>query len=208
MPSGDSAALRFYTHIETRTLNVMFWSQTNQPFRLARHARREKSAAGAAYRRRGEWAAFTTQIGDRRGGWRRAHWKSVNPGDLAAIAEVHDLRPVRRTARIDVAFDDELRVHLDALADRLGSNRQELVYLSAKRILRVSRRHRKPGARRDVPRPAGRRGSNALSGYAGEGARSIEVESSVDECVACVDRAPSLAPAAVTSACELPWSCV
>jgi hypothetical protein len=63
-----------------------------------------------------------------------------NPGDLGAdlvsVAPVHDLRPVRRTARVDVALDDELLVHLDALAERLGSNRQELAYLAAKRILR------------------------------------------------------------------------
>ncbi|PBC51501.1 CopG family transcriptional regulator [Rhodococcus sp. ACPA1] len=57
-------------------------------------------------------------------------------GDLATVAPVHDLRPPPPTARVDVALDDELLVHLDALADRLGSDRQELVYLAAKRILR------------------------------------------------------------------------
>ncbi|SEB66356.1 CopG family transcriptional regulator [Rhodococcus koreensis] len=57
-------------------------------------------------------------------------------GDLETVAPVHDLRPAPRTARVDVALDDELLVHLDALADRLGSDRQELVYLAAKRILR------------------------------------------------------------------------
>ncbi|QQZ19511.1 ribbon-helix-helix protein, CopG family [Rhodococcus sp. 21391] len=57
-------------------------------------------------------------------------------GDLENVAPVHDLRPAHRTARVDVALDDELLAHLDALADRLGSNRQELVYLAAKRILR------------------------------------------------------------------------
>ncbi|EKT82538.1 hypothetical protein WSS_A11673 [Rhodococcus opacus M213] len=57
-------------------------------------------------------------------------------GDLENIAPVHDLRPAERTARVDVALDDELLAHLDALADRLGSNRQELVYLAAQRILR------------------------------------------------------------------------
>ena len=41
-----------------------------------------------------------------------------------------------RTARVDVALDDELLAHLDALADRLGSDRQELVHLAATRILR------------------------------------------------------------------------
>ncbi|MDF3312171.1 ribbon-helix-helix protein, CopG family [Rhodococcus sp. T2V] len=63
-----------------------------------------------------------------------------DPGDLAddleTVAPMHDLRPAPRTARVDVALDDELLVHLDALADRLGSDRQELVYLAAKRILR------------------------------------------------------------------------
>ncbi|NDV07957.1 ribbon-helix-helix protein, CopG family [Rhodococcus sp. IEGM 248] len=63
-----------------------------------------------------------------------------NPADLASdlenIAPVHDLRPADRTARVDVALDDELLAHLDALADRLGSNRQELVHLAAQRILR------------------------------------------------------------------------
>ncbi len=57
-------------------------------------------------------------------------------GDLENVAPVHDLRPADRTARVDVALDDELLAHLDALADRLGSNRQELVYLAVKRILR------------------------------------------------------------------------
>ena len=57
-------------------------------------------------------------------------------GDLATVAPVHDLRPPPPTARIDVALDDELLAHLDALAERLGSDRQELVYLAAKRILR------------------------------------------------------------------------
>ncbi|MDT2009704.1 hypothetical protein FXW78_48680 [Rhodococcus opacus] len=57
-------------------------------------------------------------------------------GDVETVAPVHDLRPVRRAARVDVALDDELLVHLDALAERLGSDRQELVYLAAKRILR------------------------------------------------------------------------
>ncbi|MFD7010829.1 ribbon-helix-helix protein, CopG family [Rhodococcus jostii] len=57
-------------------------------------------------------------------------------GDLETVAPVHDLRPAPRTARVDVALDDELLVHLDALAARLGSDRQELVYLAAKRILR------------------------------------------------------------------------
>ncbi|MDH6291773.1 hypothetical protein ACNJ7E_12110 [Rhodococcus sp. NM-2] len=33
-------------------------------------------------------------------------------------------------------LDDELLMHVDALADRLGSDRQELVYLAAKRIPR------------------------------------------------------------------------
>ncbi|WKN60579.1 CopG family transcriptional regulator [Rhodococcus opacus] len=57
-------------------------------------------------------------------------------GDLATVAPVHDLRPPPPTARIDVALDDELLAHLDALAERLGSDRQELVYLAAQRILR------------------------------------------------------------------------
>ncbi|WP_128642807.1 CopG family transcriptional regulator [Rhodococcus opacus] len=57
-------------------------------------------------------------------------------GDLETVAPVHDLRPPPRTVRVDVAFDDELLAHLDALAERLGSDRQELVYLAAKRILR------------------------------------------------------------------------
>ncbi len=57
-------------------------------------------------------------------------------GDLENVAPVHDLRPAHRTARVDLALDDELLAHLDALADRLGSDRQELVYLAAKRILR------------------------------------------------------------------------
>ncbi|WP_124390610.1 ribbon-helix-helix protein, CopG family [Rhodococcus wratislaviensis] len=63
-----------------------------------------------------------------------------DPGDLAGglgtVAPVHDLRPAPRPARVDVALDDELLVHLDDLAARLGSDRQELVYLAAKRILR------------------------------------------------------------------------
>ncbi|WP_213571345.1 ribbon-helix-helix protein, CopG family [Rhodococcus sp. USK13] len=63
-----------------------------------------------------------------------------NPGDLTAdltaVAPVRGLRPEPLTARIAVALDDELLVHLDALADRLGSTRQELVYLAATRILR------------------------------------------------------------------------
>ncbi|WP_425540510.1 CopG family transcriptional regulator [Rhodococcus opacus] len=58
------------------------------------------------------------------------------PGDLETVAPSHDLRPPPPTARVDVALDDELLAHLDALADRLGSNRQELVYLAATRILR------------------------------------------------------------------------
>ena len=57
-------------------------------------------------------------------------------GDLENVAPVHDLRPAHHTARVDVALDNELLAHLDALADRLGSNRQELAYLAAKRILR------------------------------------------------------------------------
>lgn len=63
-----------------------------------------------------------------------------NPGnltaDLTTVAPVHDLRPEPPKARIAVALDDELLVHLDALAGRLGSTRQELVYLAATRILR------------------------------------------------------------------------
>ncbi|KXF52618.1 hypothetical protein AXA44_47115 [Rhodococcus sp. SC4] len=57
-------------------------------------------------------------------------------GDLETVAPVHDLRPPPPAVRVDVALDDELLVHLDALAERLGSDRQELVYLAAKRILR------------------------------------------------------------------------
>ncbi|QYA99876.1 ribbon-helix-helix domain-containing protein (plasmid) [Rhodococcus sp. USK10] len=57
-------------------------------------------------------------------------------GDLETVAPVHDQRPAPRTAQVGVALDDELLVHLDALAARLGSDRQELVYLAAKRILR------------------------------------------------------------------------
>ncbi|MEU2005157.1 CopG family transcriptional regulator [Rhodococcus sp. NPDC019627] len=63
-----------------------------------------------------------------------------NPGnltaDLTTVAPVQDLRPEPPKARIAVALDDELLVHLDALAGRLGSTRQELVYLAATRILR------------------------------------------------------------------------
>ncbi|MHA4854533.1 ribbon-helix-helix domain-containing protein [Rhodococcus sp. MSC1_016] len=56
--------------------------------------------------------------------------------DLTTVAPVQDLRPEPPKARIAVALDDELLVHLDALAGRLGSTRQELVYLAATRILR------------------------------------------------------------------------
>ncbi|QTJ70443.1 CopG family transcriptional regulator (plasmid) [Rhodococcus sp. ZPP] len=56
--------------------------------------------------------------------------------ELTTVVPVHDLRPEPPKARIAVALDDELLVHLDALAGRLGSTRQELVYLAATRILR------------------------------------------------------------------------
>ena len=63
-----------------------------------------------------------------------------NPGnltaDLTTVARVHDLCPELPKARIAVALDDELLMHLDALAGRLGSTRQELVHLAATRILR------------------------------------------------------------------------
>jgi predicted transcriptional regulator len=53
-----------------------------------------------------------------------------------ALAQARRVAAPPRTARVDVALDDELLVHLDALAERLGSNRQELVHLAATRILR------------------------------------------------------------------------
>ncbi len=51
------------------------------------------------------------------------------------LAQARRVAAPPRTARVDVALDDELLAHLDALADRLGSNRQELVSLAATRIL-------------------------------------------------------------------------
>jgi predicted transcriptional regulator len=59
-----------------------------------------------------------------------------NPAADEALAQARRVASPPRTARVDVALDDELLAHLDALADRLGSNRQELVYLAATRILR------------------------------------------------------------------------
>ena len=59
-----------------------------------------------------------------------------NPAADEALAQARRVAAPPRTARVDVALDDELLAHLDALADRLGSNRQELVHLAATRILR------------------------------------------------------------------------
>ena len=59
-----------------------------------------------------------------------------NPAADEALAQARRVASPPRTARVDVALDDELLAHLDALADRLGSNRQELVHLAATRILR------------------------------------------------------------------------
>ncbi|MDV6245273.1 ribbon-helix-helix protein, CopG family [Rhodococcus opacus] len=59
-----------------------------------------------------------------------------NPAADEALAQARRVASPPRTARVDVALDDELLAHLDALAERLGSNRQELVYLAATRILR------------------------------------------------------------------------
>ncbi|MDV6286751.1 ribbon-helix-helix protein, CopG family [Rhodococcus jostii] len=59
-----------------------------------------------------------------------------NPAADEALAQARRVAAPPRTARVDVALDDELLAHLDALAERLGSNRQELVHLAATRILR------------------------------------------------------------------------
>jgi predicted transcriptional regulator len=59
-----------------------------------------------------------------------------NPAADEALAQARRVAAPPRTARVDVALDDELLAHLDALADRLGSDRQELVHLAATRILR------------------------------------------------------------------------
>ncbi|PQP23419.1 CopG family transcriptional regulator [Rhodococcus opacus] len=59
-----------------------------------------------------------------------------NPSADEALAQARRVAAPPRTARVDVALDDELLAHLDALAERLGSNRQELVHLAATRILR------------------------------------------------------------------------
>ncbi|MDH6292040.1 putative transcriptional regulator [Rhodococcus opacus] len=57
-----------------------------------------------------------------------------NPAADEALAQARRVAAPPRTARVDVALDDELLAHLDALAARLGSNRQELVYLAATRV--------------------------------------------------------------------------
>ncbi|MFC9839343.1 ribbon-helix-helix protein, CopG family [Rhodococcus sp. NPDC127530] len=59
-----------------------------------------------------------------------------NPAADEALAQARRVAAPPRTARVDVALDDELLAHLDALAERLGSNRQEVVHLAATRILR------------------------------------------------------------------------
>ncbi|NHU42972.1 CopG family transcriptional regulator [Rhodococcus sp. A14] len=59
-----------------------------------------------------------------------------NPAADEALAQARRVASPPRTARVDVALDDELLAHIDALAERLGSNRQELVHLAATRILR------------------------------------------------------------------------
>lgn len=59
-----------------------------------------------------------------------------NPAAEEALAQARRVAAPPRTARVDVALDDELLAHLDALAERLGSDRQELVHLAATRILR------------------------------------------------------------------------
>ncbi|WAM19047.1 CopG family transcriptional regulator [Rhodococcus sp. JS3073] len=59
-----------------------------------------------------------------------------NPAAAKALAQARRVATPPRTARVDVALDDELLAHLDAFAERLGSNRQELVHLAATRILR------------------------------------------------------------------------
>ncbi|MFC9833701.1 ribbon-helix-helix protein, CopG family [Rhodococcus sp. NPDC127530] len=59
-----------------------------------------------------------------------------NPATDEALAQARPVAAPPRTARVDVALDDELLAHLDAHAERLGSNRQELVHLAATRILR------------------------------------------------------------------------
>ncbi|WP_041813723.1 ribbon-helix-helix protein, CopG family [Rhodococcus jostii] len=58
------------------------------------------------------------------------------PAAGEALAQAHRTAAPPRIARVDVALDDELLAHLDALAERLSSNRQELVHLAATRILR------------------------------------------------------------------------
>jgi predicted transcriptional regulator len=59
-----------------------------------------------------------------------------NPAADEALAQARRVAAPPRTAPVDVALDDELLAHLDALAERLASNRQELVHLAATRILR------------------------------------------------------------------------
>ncbi|QHE73683.1 CopG family transcriptional regulator (plasmid) [Rhodococcus sp. ZPP] len=105
-----------------------------------------------------------------------------NPGnltaDLTTVAPVHDLRPEPPKARNAVALDDELLVHLDALAGRLGPTRQELVSLAATRILRqhagietlmLDEMYRAPGNRQKLISRHARREPRRRTGH-GDGA--------------------------------------